>query len=72
VCELAFCYGKHLGLAFQIVDDVLDFTSSSGVLGKPTLNDLTSGISTAPVRRYVVRLQLGLFWLMPISRCSLL
>lgn len=32
-----------------MVDDVLDFTQSSGVLGKPALNDLRSGIATAPV-----------------------
>lgn len=48
-CLLAFEYGRHLGLAFQIVDDVLDFTAKSGVLGKPTLNDLRSGLTTAPV-----------------------
>lgn len=87
---LAYEYGRHLGLAFQIVDDVLDFTvtprslshthahthiqfashthsswgvltcgwwwgrgdaasqASKGILGKPTLNDLKSGLSTAP------------------------
>jgi len=28
-------YGKHLGLAFQVVDDVLDFTQTSEQLGKP-------------------------------------
>lgn len=49
VQKLAFQFGKHLGLAFQVVDDVLDFTQSSGVLGKPALNDLRSGIATAPV-----------------------
>ena len=30
-----FEYGRHLGLAFQIVDDILDFTQSSEQLGKP-------------------------------------
>ena len=34
----------------QFVDDILDFTGSSSLLGKPALNDLASGITTAPVR----------------------
>jgi all-trans-nonaprenyl-diphosphate synthase len=42
-------YGRHLGLAFQIVDDILDFTASEDVLGKPTCSDLKSGNLTAPV-----------------------
>ena len=33
----------------QFIDDVLDFTSSSGELGKPNLNDIKSGVVTAPV-----------------------
>lgn len=33
----------------QVVDDLLDLTASSSVLGKPALNDLTSGLATAPV-----------------------
>ena len=47
--EAAYEYGRHLGLAFQYVDDVLDFTGSALSLGKPALNDLRSGIATAPV-----------------------
>eukprot|EP00210_Caulerpa_lentillifera_P002348 g2253.t1 len=42
-------YGKHLGLAFQIVDDILDFTQSTEQLGKPQGQDLASGNLTAPV-----------------------
>lgn len=42
-------YGRHFGLAFQIVDDILDFTASSDVLGKPAGSDLASGNLTAPV-----------------------
>jgi geranyl diphosphate synthase len=89
VSELAWQYGRHLGLAFQVaatltapamtvpktlihcrrcpcrdwqgastegcyaaaqfVDDVLDFTGSTLQLGKPALNDLRSGLATAPV-----------------------
>ena len=42
-------YGRNLGLAFQIVDDILDFTGSTEVLGKPAGSDLASGNLTAPV-----------------------
>lgn len=35
VKEAMYGYGKHLGLAFQVVDDVLDFTQTSEQLGKP-------------------------------------
>jgi len=48
-CQLAYDYGKSLGLAFQVIDDMLDFTASSGMLGKPAHNDLKSGLATAPV-----------------------
>ncbi|TVQ08702.1 MAG: solanesyl diphosphate synthase [Leptolyngbya sp. DLM2.Bin27] len=49
VAEQLYNYGRHLGLAFQIVDDILDFTSSDEVLGKPACSDLKSGNLTAPV-----------------------
>ncbi len=42
-------YGRHLGLAFQIIDDIFDFTSSTEGLGKPAGSDLKSGNLTAPV-----------------------
>jgi len=42
-------YGRNLGLAFQIVDDVFDFTSSAETLGKPAGADMASGNLTAPV-----------------------
>jgi all-trans-nonaprenyl-diphosphate synthase len=47
--EDAYQYGRHLGLAFQIVDDILDFTGSTESLGKPAASDLKSGNLTAPV-----------------------
>lgn len=43
-----FEYGRRLGLAFQIVDDVLDFTAPEAVLGKPRGQDLAAGNLTAP------------------------
>lgn len=49
VAENLYNYGRHLGLAFQIVDDILDFTSSPDTLGKPAGSDLKSGNLTAPV-----------------------
>jgi geranylgeranyl pyrophosphate synthase len=42
-------YGLNLGLAFQIADDVLDFTSDDETLGKPAGNDLRQGTITLPV-----------------------
>ncbi|HEX7287351.1 MAG TPA: polyprenyl synthetase family protein [Candidatus Angelobacter sp.] len=42
-------YGRHLGLAFQIVDDVLDLTASEEVLGKPVASDLREGKVTMAV-----------------------
>lgn len=42
-------YGRHLGLAFQVIDDILDFTGSVEALGKPAGSDLKSGNLTAPV-----------------------
>eukprot|EP00850_Spirogloea_muscicola_P005902 SM000027S09683 [mRNA] locus=s27:774363:776257:+ [translate_table: standard] len=47
-CSRMFDYGKHLGLAFQVVDDILDFTQTSEQLGKPAGSDLASGNLTAP------------------------
>ncbi|MFN5873398.1 MAG: solanesyl diphosphate synthase [Aphanizomenon sp.] len=46
--EHLYNYGRHLGLSFQIVDDILDFTSSTDTLGKPAGSDLKSGNLTAP------------------------
>ncbi|XP_031127803.1 solanesyl diphosphate synthase 1, chloroplastic-like isoform X2 [Ipomoea triloba] len=49
VCEQMYQYGRNLGLSFQIVDDILDFTQSAEQLGKPTGSDLAKGNLTAPV-----------------------
>ncbi|MDA0772838.1 MAG: polyprenyl synthetase family protein [Cyanobacteria bacterium] len=42
-------YGKELGLAFQIIDDVLDYNSDTQTLGKPACSDLKEGQVTAPL-----------------------
>ncbi len=42
-------YGHYLGLAFQLVDDLLDFTASPEQLGKPVLSDLKEGKVTLPL-----------------------
>src|SRR6266542_2526016 len=42
-------YGENLGLAFQVVDDILDFTSTEQELGKPVGSDLRQGTITLPV-----------------------
>ena len=47
--EHLYSYGRHLGLAYQVIDDILDFTGSVETLGKPAGSDLKSGNLTAPV-----------------------
>jgi len=41
-------YGRHLGIAYQVVDDLLDFTGSSSTMGKPAHSDMEQGLATAP------------------------
>jgi solanesyl diphosphate synthase len=49
IVDVSTEYGKNLGLAFQVVDDLLDFTGSTEELGKPAAVDLSLGLATAPV-----------------------
>lgn len=49
VVEAAYQYGRNLGLAFQLVDDMLDYTVSGQELGKPAGADLELGLATAPL-----------------------
>ncbi|XP_078090136.1 all trans-polyprenyl-diphosphate synthase PDSS1 isoform X2 [Mustelus asterias] len=49
VQEIAYQYGRNIGIAFQLVDDVLDFTACANQLGKPTATDLKLGLATGPV-----------------------
>lgn len=49
VANAAYAFGEGIGIAFQLIDDVLDLTSSVCTLGKPVLNDMRQGVVTAPV-----------------------
>merc|ERR1712096_41768 len=42
-------HGRNIGIAFQLVDDLLDFIVSADQLGKPAAADLKLGLATAPV-----------------------
>lgn len=50
---IRYCHNCFVPLrpALQIVDDILDLTASSTLLGKPALNNMKSGLATAPVRQ---------------------
>ncbi|PWN90354.1 terpenoid synthase [Acaromyces ingoldii] len=50
VKDAAYSYGRNVGMAFQLIDDVLDFKSTSAAFGKPSGGaDLRLGLATAPV-----------------------
>ena len=46
-------FGNDIGMAFQIVDDVLDFTGEQATVGKPVASDLRQGLVTLPTIYYV-------------------
>jgi geranylgeranyl pyrophosphate synthase len=46
-------FGYNIGMAFQIVDDILDFTGEQGTLGKPVGSDLRQGLVTLPAICYL-------------------
>jgi geranylgeranyl pyrophosphate synthase len=48
-------YADNLGIAFQIVDDILDFTSTAEAMGKPVGSDLTQGTLTLPAMMLIER-----------------
>ena len=49
IIENCYQFGRNLGLCFQIVDDMLDYTSSDKTIGKPSQADLKLGLATAPI-----------------------
>ncbi|EMD42329.1 hypothetical protein CERSUDRAFT_102674 [Gelatoporia subvermispora B] len=46
--EVAYAYGRNLGIAFQLVDDILDYEAGESTLGKPGGADLKLGLATGP------------------------
>ncbi len=46
-------YGYQIGMAFQIVDDILDFTGEQATVGKPVGSDLRQGLFTLPAIHYL-------------------
>lgn len=49
-------FGSDLGMAFQVIDDVLDLRETSETIGKPAGNDLRQGVVTVPVMQYAASL----------------
>ena len=47
--ETLFQYGMVVGVAFQLVDDILDLTQTSATLGKPSCGDMVEGKKTLPI-----------------------
>ncbi len=47
--DLLHSYGMNLGVAFQIIDDILDYTEDQQTIGKPAGNDLRQGMVTLPL-----------------------
>jgi geranylgeranyl pyrophosphate synthase len=53
VMDAVRVYGYEIGMAFQVIDDVLDFTGEQDTVGKPVANDLRQGLITLPTIIYV-------------------
>jgi geranylgeranyl pyrophosphate synthase len=53
VIDAVKVFGYEIGMAFQMVDDILDFTSEQTTMGKPVASDLRQGIITLPVLYYL-------------------
>lgn len=49
------CFGHEIGMAFQIIDDILDYTGEQAKIGKPVGSDLRQGIITLPAVIYTER-----------------
>ena len=46
---LAKKIGHNIGMAFQIMDDILDYTKNADIIGKPVLNDIKQGVYSLPL-----------------------
>ena len=57
--EALTVFGRTYGLAFQVVDDILDLTSTDEELGKPAGNDMIEGVYTLPVIRAMAHGEIG-------------
>jgi heptaprenyl diphosphate synthase component 2 len=55
--EALRAYGRELGLAFQIADDVLDYTGTEGEVGKPIGHDVAEGFATLPFMLASIKLE---------------
>ena len=53
VIAVAHAFGYGIGMAFQVMDDVLDFTGEQAILGKPVGSDLRQGTMTLPALLYL-------------------
>jgi geranylgeranyl pyrophosphate synthase len=53
VTALVKQFGYEIGMAFQMIDDILDFTSEQTTMGKPVASDLRQGLITLPVLYYL-------------------
>jgi geranylgeranyl pyrophosphate synthase len=53
VVENMLKFGRNIGMAFQIVDDILDFTGDQEAVGKPVGSDLLQGLITLPTLYYI-------------------
>ncbi|MCB5951958.1 polyprenyl synthetase family protein [Enterococcus sp. BWT-B8] len=47
--QLARRIGRHIGIAFQVYDDILDYTATTETLQKPTIEDIAQGVYTLPL-----------------------
>ena len=47
--DAAYNYGRSIGIAIQLIDDIHDYVASSEQLGKTAANDLKLGLATAPI-----------------------
>ncbi len=57
--EALTAFGDNYGMAFQLIDDVLDLTATDEELGKPAGNDLVEGVYTLPVLRALADADIG-------------